>query len=471
MIYVFLSYEGLSFPIAQRMQDDGVRVLVGQVQDASEIGDSPEKPNDRQRRLQLYDGILDKQPAKKLLKTLANAPDKDEYVIFCDFNTLWRQAEYLLSVGFTQGLFPTEEDRHFEKDRKAAREFVQQHYPDLSVLETIECKTIKDAQQALKTPKGVYVLKSNSGDGETVVPRDRSLHKAAQQILDMLAHDRKAYESQGFTLEQRLVDPLEYTPQMVWLDGRPVYAIVDLETKLLGAGDIGPQVGCAQNLVVLVDCDADLLRMAFPSVVHAEAKRRFGWYWWDASILYDEEERRYYFGEFCANRPGYDSLMCEIDMAGGPRAYFEAMLVGTPPLAYQYGAGVRLFNMSHGGTTHLENKRILAKNEGKDGQSMWLYDAMQERGHYRTTGYSWDLGMAGGVADLPSVAIDRAYQAARERVSVNDLYYRPQSDFLSTEYPTAILNRLERLHHEGLLDMPQRSTQIKHQNTEQQEAA
>src|SRR5207302_50129 len=99
------TFDGYGFPIAHRLQQDGQDVLVGQVEDASEVLASLEKnveaedETSRRRRLSLFDGLIDKMPARKLLEKLSAAKDRSEWFVFMDLNHLFRYGEELAGRG------------------------------------------------------------------------------------------------------------------------------------------------------------------------------------------------------------------------------------------------------------------------------------------------------------------------------------------------------------------------------------
>lgn len=456
MIYVFLTYEGLSLPIAYTMQAEGSRVLIGHVQDQKELkvkNMAEEKSEEKERRLSLYDGMLDKVPARKLVERLKQVPDKDEYFLFFDFNNLWRYSEELLDAGFTKGMFPLSEDWHFEEDRIAAKEFVTKHYPHMKVAEVHEFSTVKEGLTFLKQDKHLYVLKSKGNNGRTVVPQTSDVHLAYGQLEEAMRYDKKSYEKDGFVLERMIVNVKECIVEMVWYDGQPMYSLVDLENKYIGSGNIGQQVGCAMGLRYTVPLECELVEMAFPPEVHKEAKRRWGMFVWDAGILWDEDEEEYYFTEFCPNRVGYDSFFAELEMADGPTRYFEQLQQGESPLTYSFGASVRVFNQHRGsGGTVLKDALVELPRKARD-RGVWMFDIKQDakRKKLVTVGYEADLGVAAAASTLMQDAVSDAYTHLQEGIIAEGMYYRPQFDFESRDYSTSIYNRYKFFDSQGVL--------------------
>ena len=102
------------------------------------------------RRLTLFNGILNKLDADKVLAICEDLPNKEDYFIFTDKNDCFRYTEKLLKMGFTKGNFPTQEDRMLEVERDKAKEIVKEHYPGIKVKEYHEFKTIEDGIKFLE---------------------------------------------------------------------------------------------------------------------------------------------------------------------------------------------------------------------------------------------------------------------------------------------------------------------------------
>jgi len=141
------------FPIAYHLQQEGYDSIVGQVQDYSELGIDKEKEDleDKKQRLSQYDGMIRKYPAKKVFEALKKIKDKSQYFLFFDQNNLFKYAEELLEAGFTKGLFPTEDDYEFEKDRERAMEFVKENYPEVKIIPHQVLKTVEELHNVLCT--------------------------------------------------------------------------------------------------------------------------------------------------------------------------------------------------------------------------------------------------------------------------------------------------------------------------------
>src|SRR5947209_8144653 len=110
MQYVVFTFDGYGLPIALQLQREGHQVVVAQVEDQADVLSELERnvpeedAEEKRRRLSLYEGILDKRPARQVLKDLK--PNKDTFLFF-DLNHLFRFAAEAKALGLP-GNYPTE---------------------------------------------------------------------------------------------------------------------------------------------------------------------------------------------------------------------------------------------------------------------------------------------------------------------------------------------------------------------------
>ncbi len=417
------------FPIAYKLKKEGCEVVVGQVQSKEELGlEDDEKPEDRESRLKQYEGLLEKMPARELVDVLKKVEDKDKYFIFCDQNNLFKYAQELLDAGFTHGLFPLEQDYEFEKDREAAMRFVNENYPGVQIIPYEEFSNVENAVSFLKKASKVYVIQSKGDYVSTMVPQSDDIEVARDQMISQLIKNKKDYEQGGIILKEKLMQPVEITPQIVFLDGKPVFTDLDIETKNIGDGENnGPQVGCGSNLVIKTNLEDEINKIAFPEEVRNMAMTRTGLFVWDISLYVMPDG--IYFGEFCSNRFGYDSIMSEITMAGSAHEFFEALCAGENPLKKTFGTAVRLFNL-----TRKSDQEI-----AWDTDNAFMYEIYEKNDKILSLGYCWDIGVATGSGDTIPEAVNDVYEAI-EKVSFKELYTKTRHDFLDS-YPTSIIFR------------------------------
>lgn len=448
---VAFTYYGEDLSVVQHAIDEGIDAVLAVIQKHDDILTRDEKPSaedpeEKALRLKIGKGLVPVVTADQAVKNLLKVPEAERasYFLFFGINIGFKYARQLSGLGFN-GNFPTEEDRIFEEDRDKGKQFVKDNYPGLKVAEVHEFKKIDEAITFLQTTEDSWVLKGYDDLCETIVPSTKDPAKNATQITAALQKGQKDYEKAGFLLEKMIIDPIEITPQCVFYDGKPVYYSLDIELKKKGAGDTGPNVGCAANIILPIDEDDPVTKIAFPEAVHEMARNRKGAFIWDASILIDPKDGTLYFGEFCSNRFGWDSIQTEMTMAGGVKKYLEAIVSGKPPFQEDtYGFAVRLFNKKSDVVIDIEN-------EVKPyAWPMYVYG--NKDGKVVTTGYSDDALVVTGSGEDVMQAICSAYDTIEHGISFNDALYRPKFDITSREYPAAIFNRLNYASAQGLID-------------------
>lgn len=461
--YAFITRDFHILPVADRLLDDGKNVVVGMVQE-EENKKTPEGKSEA--RLSLYDGILDKHDADDVIEWLEKLPDdeKGDWFLMFDYGDLYEYSERALKAGFTKGIFPTEEGYELEKDRTKGKEFAKKHYPALKVAEAHEFKKVDDAIKFLEEDKeNIYVLKSEGSNAETVVPQTEDVDLGRRQVIGALRTEAKDYEKGGFTLEPRILKPVELSPVMLFWNGKPLFSLVELENKPLGAGNIGRLTGGCQNLSIRTPLDCELNKIAFPPIVYEMAKKTPGIGLFDAGLLYDGKE--FFFTEFCAQRWGFDGIFSEIAMCGDEHGHgnavnhFDKIAAGEMPLAHSYGAAVRLFQTEPDGKSpdmYQGGYAVDWMDEVSDQLFLYCIERKKveggEEGYvFVSNGYEKEVGTATGTGDTAIAAVERAYVAAAG-IAMTGLMYRPRFDFVSRQYFTSIWNRLDFLTTSGLLN-------------------
>lgn len=456
MKYIFLTFSGYSFPIAKQLLDEGNDVIIGQIKDPADLQidgwqGEEEAPERKKRRLEVYAGILKKLDGNALLKKMQFIADKpkgvEDYFVVLDHNNLCRYGDKILAMGFT-GFIPNSSDYEREKDRKAAHIFVKKHYPKISVPKNFPLKKVQDGIDLVSDSDNLWVLKSNGNLGETIVPKVQDVSLNHQEIMGALEHDKANYEKGGYILEEKIARPVEFTPEIAFWDGEPIYSQVEIECKPIGAGDIGSDGGGSINLVIRTALDDELNKLCFPPIVFEMAKKRRGLFIFDAGILYDPKTKEYYFTEFAGNRWSWGGVFSELSMAtkGGRVAsnYFEAVAAGKNPLNYEFGTVVSFFNILQDAEhPKLHATEIPVYWDEDAGKHLYLFQIRKDGDKVVNVGVDDILfGFAGGYGRTLEDAVRRVYKVV-ESVSFREILYRHKSDYLSEEYPSSILNRVK----------------------------
>jgi hypothetical protein len=320
-----------------------------------------------------------------------------------------------------------------------------------------------------KKKKRIWCLKG-LGDGcETIVPKTRDPEVAKQELIEALKENKSAYEEGGFILEEKILDGIEFTPCCFFWNGKPVCYDLDLETKTIGAGETGGNVGCGTNLIIRTEPNEPLNQLAFPPYLMEQYKDTVGMRVIDMGLLLDPEDNSIYFLEFCPNRVGWDAFPAELTMADGAEKFFNAIVLGKNPLTYKYGTATRIFNDTTDkhrrpaagvGVTYTKDLYdyvfpydvALPKcDEDEEAETETEEASEQEFYKYETAGYCKDVAAITCKMDDIQSSIETIYFDYLKDFSVKDMQYRPIDDFESMSYGSSILNRLDYILRVGLL--------------------
>ena len=438
MRYAFFTADGHFLPLAYHMQEAGHEVHVGMVDSWDEVKMvRNETPDDKKHRMSLYDGMIEKTTAKALATSLETSRPNDWFV-FCDFNYFWPYADRLRKKGY-HGLLPSKEDQRLEKDRDYAKEFVQEHYKEVDVAEHENFKTVQDAQRYLdKNAETLYVLKGNSDECPTVVPSVDDPKINRELIVDSLERFKKWYEKEGFSLEEKIPDIIEFTPEAYGYDGEVIAVSVDIEHKHLGSRG-GQMEGCAASLVLWQEFDS-LIYEYFLAPLEKQMLREREFTIWDMSVYWSPSRQQFFFGEFCPNRPGYDCVFAEISSEGGVEAWIKK-IKSTYNFGKEksYGTALRIFNKQRIDPKKGWQEMVIC--DPKD-PNVFLWDIREENKKLYTVGYDSNTYVVSGSGNTVKDAINDLYKND-EHVVFDSGYSLEKHDWFDTEYPENILHRLE----------------------------
>jgi hypothetical protein len=460
MKYIFITYNGLALPVAYKLKQEGYEVIVGQIQDIKdyvmeeEVSHAQEDEDNRKKRLQLFKGMLEIKDAHDVIKLMQKIDKPHEYFVFFEENNLYRWADKVMDLGF-EGNFPTKEDFLFEIDRDNAKQFVKEHYPRLHIPEVREFSKVEEAIAFLSETQEIWVLKGKDDHAKTFVPSIEDIDLAKGQIIEMLHNFPKDYEKLGFILELYIPALVELTPEKLYYDGVPLATTMDIENKNFGSGNTSTQTGCAEDLVFPTNMEDKINKIAFPPIVDEMARKHKGLFIWDASILINRRDGKLFFGEFCANRPGYNSLFSELAQCESVNAFFESVVHKTSPFSIgTVATSVRIFNLNRDEETEHISADISVDFKQESEKGLWLWDVRKNaQGRLVSVGTDWNIAVATGSGKSINEAIGKTYKVINDFAFVG-AYYRSQHDYLSLEYPTSIINRLNYGLEKGLYTLP-----------------
>ena len=440
MKYAFLSADGLLFPVAYHLQEAGHEVYVGMIRNWSEVKMVRNTdPKDEERRLSLYDGMFEhRMDARKLVEYLERQNPKDWFVL-CDFNFFYDYAERLRKKGY-RGLLPNKEDGRLEKERDYAKEFVEANYPNVEVAEHQNFKKIEDAQKYLdKHADTLYVLKGNSDECPTIVPQTDDPQANRMLILDALDRFSKWYHVEGFTLEEQIPDIIEFTPEAYGYDGEVIGVNINLEHKTLGSKG-GQLEGCVLSLIAWQEIDSPIYEY-FLEPMASMMLRPNELTIWDMSVLYSPSRDAFYFGEYCSNRPGYDSVFAEIASCGGVEPWIDKITSGKKfgDTEEPFGATARILNKQRFDPKKGWTELVLADPADPN---IFLWDIKKEKDKLYTAGHDSNTLVVSGAGETVEKAIDDVYSNC-EKVVFNSGFKLERSAWDEKDYPQSILHRYE----------------------------
>lgn len=441
--YIFFTIYNESGSLAWHLQKEGKDVIMALVNNLKKVGhDEPEEKEARERRLNMWQGILNIQDADDMIEKMKLIENKDEYFVVCDFNTLHPYAKKIRAMGFVHGLLPTKFDFDLEADRNMAKDFVQSYYPELKVAEVSEFKTIEEGIDMIANSEEFWALKGNDPSATTVVPCTSVLEFARDELVSCLTAHKEDYERKGYILERQIRDGVEFCTQCVYYNGKRVAYSVDIENKAFGSGNCGCKVGCAIDMVVAIPSDAPVISKVFSDAMDKLASKHTGLFYADCNTILKDGEL--YFLEFCSNRMGYDAIQTECEMAGSVSHYFESIANGNDPYVSKYGVCVRGLNMNKDDKGALLKGIPMRWNEESE-DHIWPYDMYKDdvTGKMMNSGYDWELlSVFTGSSDDADFAVIKAYEAI-DNFSFDELYFRSMGDFNDRSYQGNILDRLD----------------------------
>src|SRR4029077_8965426 len=141
--------------------------------------------------------------------------------------------------------------------------------------------------------------------------------------------------------------------------------------------------------------------------------------------------------------------------SGGKTAtnYFRNVSRGVNPYSYRYGASVCLYCL-HPDDKHpaqyAAGSPIYYLDEAKGYIHPYQFKKDKNGAIVNVGVNNWFLATASGYGNTINAAVERAYSTV-DNTAFREMMYRPKSDFMSMEYPSSILNRLEFLKEKNLI--------------------
>ena len=431
MKFIFLTYDGVGLSVAHKLLLEGNEVVIAQIKDLKVA--TKETEEERQKRLKLYDGILNKEDADKVLEWAKNIENKDEWFVIADFNNLFEYADKFRELGF-KGLLPTKEDWEFEQDKIKAKEFVLQNYNIFSTQEVVEFSKIENALKFLEDTNKIYGVRGFHELAPVYFPISNYKEVAIEELRNVLTINKEYYEAEGFVLEEKIEDAIEFTPEIIVFDGVPLGMSVCLEVREIGAGNMGRQMEDNASFIVWIEKDSNAW------------KKLYKWFFcpaldriirpneavvWSCGVLYSPSRDKFYFSKFYSNKERYNAWFDKLATFPRITDYFERISNKMP--VYQedtkpFGASIRVFN----GLANSPKKKDLTSTDSLiitdiNEKNVWMQDVYKKDDKLYTTDYNAELGtitQAGEDWKKLFVAIDNLLNNGRYFVFPSMLYRR-----------------------------------------------
>jgi len=274
--------------------------------------------------------------------------------------------------------------------------------------------------------------------------------------LHLLFFPLLEFEKGKIIVEEKIINAIEFTPQLIFYNGKPIYSQIEIETRMLGCLDIGDQTGGNENLIIHTELSDPINKIVFPPIVYEEASTRKGLYIRDAGILSDGIDL--YFTEFAGCRYGWGGIFSELSASMTTDLitdYFDKIVRGQDPYTYKYGTSLALYTLGYDHEfAGFPQSGIPVNIEDGYESDFFMYQVKKIKNRIITVGYrcfsSAPLGYVTGRGETIESAVENLYTHLK-RFSLKGIYYRPESDFLSVENNKCILKRVEFLRENKLI--------------------
>lgn len=423
-------YSGLGFALLAQRQGDNV-ILATRMNDDEEAIDEFEK---------IGENMIEKVDLDDAVKELSG---KGFYWIF-DQNHLQEYADRLRAMG--EKVFgSTEFTNKMEHDRQFAVDIMEQ--AGLKSPETIEFTSAEEGMQYLDDNHDrAFVFKPNDSACSylTFVPSNWDDTRANRELFHYMKGLTEGTDD--YVLQERKKG-IEINVEAWFYNGKPFFSFLGLENKRKLNRDSGCNVGCSQDVVMVLPLDKPLVTQTIGKLYpYLESIKYTGFM--DVNVIYCDNE--FYYLESCG-RYGYNShpnlfyslakdtfgnIMCDF-MDGKVEGFYEKFRKG-------FGASVSLYtDHPRMGIPFFADERVADK--------FYHYDCyLDEDGDMLLAGYDKKEGQVGVMCSFGYTIEEAATEAMRiidvyEELNFPDMAYR--SDLNTTDYHTSPIKRHDALGH------------------------
>jgi hypothetical protein len=334
---------------------------------------------------------------------------------------------------------PHRDDYNLEHDRKATRDLIEKLYPSIDTGDYHEFKKPDEGIKFLEKNKKLYVLKGFNTEADTIVPDSNDLDDNHEILIDALEDDDQGYyEKNGFILEEKIPDVIEFTPEAIGFDGELRCVSINVEHKRFGSRS-GPQVGCNSNIVVWLE-EYEKVFDTFLEPLASRMLRKNEMTVWDLSVLYSPSRKKYYAGELCPNRMGFDAVYAQCATFGSASDWL-AHVMGEDKEYFDIGVSLRVFNVE-------KTQAIFIGDPANE--NVWCYDIHKEENKLQSVGAGRDAYVLTAASDDMDEAIDELYEL-EHGVEFDPGFNLEKHDWYDKEWPINVLHRIDFLKKLGML--------------------
>lgn len=449
--YIF-SADHSGLPLATHIQDEGHKVTLVLIRPEERHGkwENPKNAKDAKANKERIEylskngnGLVEKIWAPEAMKRIR----RGDYVIFdqiygFQYGELLRRHGVKVLGGTKVGYaLETERDKTLKMFKKLGYDlpFQKQFGPGSS----------KKAIEFIESVNNemLFVLKSDNAAVVTIVAEDNN-----DELIHKLGSESREIDKDGLILQEK-VQGVEYNLEVVFCNGKPILANIDIEEKRKYNADSLCQTGCAFDLVWTIPVDHPLVKMVLEPVFPFALKEfGDGPFMIDLSVIHDIKENKVYPLEMCGNRFGYNQIYTLLASLNIPISqYFMDLLDGKykkdieeDAFTLEYGASLRIFNDECTGDVPITFPKEFKEH-------YWLWDCYKKGGKLLTTGTP--MGEATGIITASADTPEGAFSKIRE-------YYRQfhmttvwaRNDYQDDEEISLPLARYHTLKRQNLID-------------------
>jgi len=295
-----------------------------------------------------------------------------------------------------------------EKERQKTLSLFKKWGYDIPPQHSFGPGSSQKAIQFLKSSKDktLFVFKSDNPSCLTCVA-----YESNDEIIQKLEAEKVIVDSDGFILQEKK-DGIEFAVETWYYNGKPILAVVDIETKKKYNEMSEVQTGCASGITWNIPVNHPL-RKQLNGPFDNFAKTHIGTGLMDVSVIHDPHEKKNWVLEPCGSRFAYNEFPAMMRKCSLPWGEFFIKYlrgefkedIGEKIFGTEIAASLRLFNDGNA-----PDQRIAIPDEFR--QNYYLWDCHVKSGDLMSTGgeFGDSLGIIMDVGENPEAAMAKVRQ-------------------------------------------------------------